>query len=177
MSAPDAAALLALAQTDLTTPLPLPALHAALSNAPFIPLPDTFNTRDLGLVPGSPIRPGLIYRSGGFLMGQSPKGKAALAETLKVKSVVDLRSVREREKLPDAEVEGVEGVWVRPGEEDAVVTLGDFVDGEGEKGYVGMYLDVLKVYQGGVRAVLERVRDGKGEEAVLFHCTGEFCCL
>ena len=171
---PKMASLLALAQTDVTDPIPTTSLLSALSNPPFIHLPDTFNTRDLGLVPGSPIRPNLVYRSGGFLTGLTAAGRAALSGgTIDVKKVVDLRSVRERERLPDPEVEGVEMVWVQPGEEDAVVGLEEFVEGEGEKGYVGMYLDVLRVYQGGIRAVLEGVRDGRGEEALLFHCTGE----
>jgi hypothetical protein len=30
------------------------------------------------------------------------------------------------------------------------------------------------VYGGGIRAVLEAVRDGRAEEGVLFHCTGKF---
>lgn len=176
MSTPEAASsLLALAQTDVASPLPTESLHAALSQPPFVHVPGTFNTRDLGLVPGSPVRPGLVYRSGGFLTTPlSPEGRAALADGLGVRTMFDLRSVREHEQRPDPEVDGVRGVWVRPGEVDAVVGLEDFVEGEGEKGYVKMYLDVLKVYAGSVKAVLEAVRDGRGEEGVLFHCTGEF---
>jgi hypothetical protein len=169
--------LLTLASTDVATPLPAQSVHAALSSPPFLFLPDTFNTRDLGLLPGSPIRPGLAYRSGGFLAGLSTEGKSALAGgKVSVSKVFDLRSVREHEARPDPDDIGggaVEVVWVRPDEEDAKVGLEDFVAGEGEEGYVKMYMDVLKVYQGGIRAVLEHVRDGRGEEGFLFHCTGE----
>ncbi|KAK4156271.1 hypothetical protein C8A00DRAFT_41234 [Chaetomidium leptoderma] len=163
--------LLALAQTDVSAPLPPASLAGVFSRPPFVLVPDTFNTRDLGLLPGSPVRPGLLYRSGGFLGGVSAEGKAALADGLGVKTMVDLRSVREHERQPDPVVEGVEGVWVQPDDEDAGVKLERFVEGDGEQGYVEMYLDVLKVYRGGFRAVLERVRDGRGEETVLFHCT------
>ncbi|KAK4241329.1 hypothetical protein C8A03DRAFT_30546 [Achaetomium macrosporum] len=166
--------LLALAQTDVTTPLPTASLHAALARPPFLFLPDTFNTRDLGLLPGSPIRPGLVYRSGGFLTGLSAEGKDALAGgRVKIKKIFDLRSVREHEQRPDPDDigGGVEVVWVRPEEEDARVGLEDFVEGEGEGGYVKMYLDVLKVYRAAVMKVLEHVRDGRGEEGFLFHCT------
>ncbi|KAK4122338.1 hypothetical protein N657DRAFT_647024 [Parathielavia appendiculata] len=163
--------LLTLCQTDAFTPIPEATLHSIFSNPPFVPIPDTFNARDLGLLPGSPIRPGLIYRSGGFFRGLSPEGAATIAGKLGVKKMFDLRSVREHERQPDPNIDGVEGVWVKPGEEDAVVVLEDFLDGEGEKGYVAMYLDVLQVYRDGIRAVLEHVRDGRGEEGLLFHCT------
>jgi hypothetical protein len=176
MSPHSAQDLLTLSQTEVFTPIPASTLHSVLSNPPFVPVPDTFNVRDLGLIPGSPIRPGLVYRSGGFLRGLSPEGAAAISGTLGVKKMYDLRSVREHERQPDPEIQGVEGVWVKPGEEDAVVGLADFVEGEGEKGYVLMYLDVLKVYRGAIRAVLEGVRDGRGEEGILFHCTGEYFC-
>ncbi|SPQ22116.1 12fb2916-9243-4fd9-b33b-56a64b7f9621 [Thermothielavioides terrestris] len=165
-----AADLLELASTDVSTPLPVAALRAALSSPPFVALPDTPNARDLGLVPGSPIRPGLAFRSGGFLQGLSPAGSAALA-ALGVRRIFDLRSVGEHARAPDPVVDGVEGVWVRPGEQDAVVSLDEFVEGHGERGFVNMYLNVLKVYAGGIRRLLEAVRDGRGEEPFLFHCT------
>ncbi|KAL2020950.1 hypothetical protein VTK56DRAFT_7837 [Thermocarpiscus australiensis] len=177
--------LLALAQTDVSRRLPPPALHAALRNPPFVPLPGSFNTRDLGLVPASPLRPGLAYRSGGFFLAPEDLAAAAAAAReaitarLGVRTVFDLRSVGEHERQPDTVVfgdgdgdgdGGVEVVWVRPGEQDALVRLADFVEGEGEKGYVGMYLDVLRVYAGSIRRVLEHVRDRRGEP-FLFHCT------
>ena len=171
--------LLTLAQTDAFTPLPLPptSLATIYTTPPFVPIPDTFNTRDLGLLPNSPIRPGLVYRTGGFLAGISPAGAAAIATDLRIKKVFDLRSAREHERQPDPEVgQGVEMVWVRPGE-GGVVDMEMYEEGEGERGVVSGYLEVLRLYAGGIRAVLEGVRDGGGEEAVLVHCNGECCCL
>ncbi|KAH6649874.1 protein-tyrosine phosphatase-like protein [Chaetomium tenue] len=161
--------LLTLSQTDAFTPLPPTLLATIFTNPPFIPLPSTFNTRDLGLLPGSPIRPGLVYRTGGFLGGISPAGAAALATDLRIKKVFDLRSAREHDRQPDPEVEGVEMVWVKPGEGGAV-DMGLYEEGEGERGVVRGYMEVLRLYGGGIRGVLEQVRDGRGEEVVLFHC-------
>ncbi|KAK3985032.1 tyrosine-protein phosphatase [Cladorrhinum sp. PSN332] len=165
--------LAGLAQTDVTTPIPSSLLAPALSSPPFLTLPGTFNTRDLGLIPGSPIKPGLIYRSGGFFMaGPSlpSEAKTILSDKLKIKKVFDLRSVREHGQAPDPDFgQGIEGVWEKPDELDAVVELSEFVEGLGENGYVSMYADVLKVYHGAIRKVLEAVRDG--ECPILFHCT------
>ncbi|KAG7284912.1 hypothetical protein NEMBOFW57_009527 [Staphylotrichum longicolle] len=111
MVTPTEADLLTLAQTDVyQQPVPPSSLLAALSQPPFVHVPGTFNTRDLGLLTGSPIRPGLIYRSGGFLAGLSVSGKAALANTLRIKKIFDLRSVKEHERQPDPEIDGVERV-------------------------------------------------------------------
>jgi hypothetical protein len=49
-----------------------------------------------------------------------------------------------------------------------------YEEGEGERGIARAYVDVLRLYEAGIRGVLEQVRDGRGEEAVLFHCNGEF---
>ncbi|KAK4033220.1 tyrosine-protein phosphatase [Parachaetomium inaequale] len=168
----DMAHLLTLTQTDALTPLDPPSLETILSSPPFIPIPSTFNARDLGLLPNSPIRPGLVYRTGGFLSGISPEGKAFLAGRLGIRKVFDLRTAREHARQPDPEVDGVEMVWVPPEEVEggAMVKLEEFVEGSGERGYARMYLDVLRVYKGGIRGVLEQVRDGRGKEAVLFHC-------
>lgn len=53
-----------------------------------------------------------------------------------------------------------------------MMDLAPFVGGDGEEGYVGMYMDVLDKYQGSFREVLRSVRDRPGE-AILFHCTGK----
>ncbi|KAL2133740.1 hypothetical protein VTI74DRAFT_1820 [Chaetomium olivicolor] len=172
---PDTSLLLTLAQTAVLAQLPPSSLSTALSQPPFVALPDTFNTRDLGLVPNSPIRPRLIYRSGGFFAGLSPEGKDALVNQLGVTKIFDLRSAREHDRRPDPEVDGVEVVWVRPeekeGEEQQEVGFEEFVEGQGERGYVRLYLDVLRSYKPGIRRVLEFVRDATGNEAGLIHCT------
>ncbi|KAK4190616.1 tyrosine-protein phosphatase [Podospora australis] len=171
--------LASLAQTDVSVPLPKSLLYQALSSPPFITLPGTFNTRDLGLVPGSPIRPGKFFRSGGFFMtgpNLPEEAKSVLSEKLKIKKVFDLRSVREHEKSPDpADMgQGVEVVWTEPAELDATVDIKDFVEGEGEEGYKKMYLDVLRVYCDAIKKVLEYVRDMDVDEeqgGMVFHCT------
>ncbi|KAK3360071.1 protein-tyrosine phosphatase-like protein [Lasiosphaeria hispida] len=166
--------LLTLALTDVTTPILKDHLLAALSSPPFLHVPGTFNTRDLGLLPtatGRPaaIRPGFVFRSGGFPGGAFPDGGDGI-RALGVKRIFDLRSVQEHAQQPDPEVDGVDLVWLASGEKEAVVGVGDFVEGEGEKGYVVMYLDVLKVYREHITRVLEHVRDRPGE-GFLFHCT------
>ncbi|KXX79302.1 Tyrosine-protein phosphatase [Madurella mycetomatis] len=163
-----------LAQTDVSQPLLPEILLPVLQQPPFVSLPGSFNTRDLGLLPGSPIRPGLAYRSGGFLTPDLPaEAAAAIVWKLGIKRIFDLRSVKEHERQPDPAIAGAEVVWTRPGEEDPLVNLEEFVEGEGEKGYANMYLDVLRVYAGAIKAVLEYVRDRDGSEeseAFMFHC-------
>jgi len=165
-----------LAWSDVIDPLPKEQVYLAFQTPPFIPVQGTFNTRDLGLVPvGSPgIRPGYAYRSGA-LSALTEDGKKVLI-SLGIKKIFDLRSVDEHSREADPEIEGVEVVWTKPKEQEAIVDLSLFVGGEGEKGYKGMYMSVLNEYGGNVRQVLEHVRDCPGE-AFLFHCTGGFCCL
>ncbi|AEO56003.1 hypothetical protein MYCTH_2300403 [Thermothelomyces thermophilus ATCC 42464] len=166
---PDRDFLLALAHTDVFTPLPATTLAAVLASPPFVSIPDTFNARDLGLVPGSPIPPGRLYRTAVFPTEVSAEGRAALRERLGVGRMVDLRTAGERARRPEPAVDGVEEIWIEP-EEGLAPNLDDFGEGEGEKGAVRMYLDVLRLYRGGIRAVLEQVRDGWERGAVLFHC-------
>lgn len=164
--------LLSLALTDVNEPIPDSLLYPALSSPPFVYIPGTFNTRDLGLLPvppGTPsLRPGLIYRSGSLSgLHEKPEGKAVI-QKLGIKTIFDLRSVGERRREADPEVEGVVGVWVEGDERDAMEDLENFKDGEGEKGFEKMYLGVMEMYRGAFRKVLEWVRDGgKGG---LVHC-------
>ena len=193
-----AAALRDLAETDVRDPIPASVLLAALQTPPFVLVPGTFNTRDLGLllysseeedekeekegprgeVPhaGGSIRPGFIFRTGGLdALARSSDGQAVLRDTLEVKRVFDLRSREEHTREPDPAVEGVESVWVGDGvgaEDNPMLDLSLFTEGEGEKGYVHMYMDVLDKYRGSFREVLVSVRD-RPDEAIMFHCTGE----
>jgi len=124
--------LLSLALTDVTHKIPDSLLYPALSSPPFVYIPGTFNTRDLGLLPvpeGTPsLRPGIIYRSGSLEgLHEKPEGKEAIRK-LGIKTIFDLRSVREHGDRPDPEIEGVVGVWV--GGRDFVVSpLGFFFFG------------------------------------------------
>ena len=173
----EAARLRALAETDVTEPLSSDTVQAVLTSSPFVYVPGTFNTRDIGLIPtatGEPpkLRPGFVYRSGG-LGRLTDDGKQLLVRELGVKKIFDLRSVQERSSNPDPEIDGVENVWFSSSERDASVNVNDFVEGLGEKGYIKMYFDVVDLYRDHFRAVLEHVRDFP-HEPFLFHCTGEF---
>lgn len=171
-----AAELRAVAEIDVTQPLPADVLRSTLAKPPFIHVPGTFNTRDLGLIPTSSssapssFRPGYAYRSGA-LTGLSDDGKALLAGQLGIKKIFDLRSVREHSQGPDPAIEGVQNVWKESAEDDAVLNLAEFIEGEGEKGYERMYLEVLDIYQLIFKDVLEHIRDNP-QEPFLFHCTG-----
>ncbi|KAK0752517.1 protein-tyrosine phosphatase-like protein [Schizothecium vesticola] len=164
-------ALFALSQTDAADPLPPSSLLAALSHPPFVSLPGSFNTRDLGLVPGSRLKPNLFFRSGS-LAGLTDEGKRVLRDELGVRTVYDLRSVAEHTAQPDPEVDGVQVCWETPGEGEATVELGKFVEGEGEEGYEWMYLGVLGMYEGagrdrtGVASALLLALAGTDAEAV-----------
>jgi protein tyrosine/serine phosphatase len=172
MSATD---LRALAETDVAQPLPSDKVQLTLTSSPFVYVPGTFNTRDVGQVPtaaGAPskLRSGFVYRSGA-LGRLTDDGKALLAEKLGVKKIFDLRSLEEHDQSPDPEIAGVENIWLPTTELVAKVDINDFIEGLGEKGYVKMYLDVLRIYQANFKAVLEHVRDHPAEP-FLFHCTG-----
>lgn len=171
------ATLLSLCQTDVATPIDPETTKATLLRSPFIYVPGTFNTRDIGLVPtatdtATPLRKGFAYRSGA-LQAITPEAKTLLTDKLGVRKIFDLRSLAERTKGPDPEIDGVANVWKLTAEREATVDIADFIDGDGERGYEKMYLDVLDVYQPLFRAVLEHVRD-KPEEPFLYHCTGKF---
>lgn len=185
-----AAQLRPLSETDVRTPIPPSELLTALQTPPFVLVPGTFNTRDLGLLASSSssssstssqhpgVRPGFIFRTGGLdSLHRSADGRAAVRDRLRVRRIFDLRSRDEHARSPDPAIEGVENVWLGDEgggakEESPVVDLGPFVDGDGEEGYVGMYMDVLERYRGSFGEVLRSVRDRPGE-AILFHCTGE----
>lgn len=165
-----AAELLALSSTDVREPLPKEQVFSLLQTPPFVYVPGTFNTRDLGLVPGSTIRPGLVFRTGS-LGGLTDDGKAVIKSKLGVKTIFDLRSIKEHATQPDPEIEGVQVVRTPSQEGDAVVELSYFIDGEGEKGYTRMYLDVLQMYAQNYKEMLIHIRDRPGEP-ILFHCNG-----
>ncbi|KAK3378272.1 protein-tyrosine phosphatase-like protein [Podospora didyma] len=168
----------ALSETDVSVAIPKESLVAALQTPPFVYVPGTFNTRDIGTIttsstsPKGGIRLGYVFRSGGFL-SSSPlgeDGKAVLTQKLGIKRIFDLRSVGEHAGQPDPEIDGVENSWTPAEELEAVVALADFVEGGGEIGYEKMYLDVLSTYKRSIKGLLEHVRD-RPDEPFLFHCT------
>ncbi|KAI1462640.1 protein-tyrosine phosphatase-like protein [Annulohypoxylon moriforme] len=165
----DAAALLKLAETDVSQEITKDQYIPVLTQPPFVFVDGTFNTRDIGLVPGSPLKPGYVFRSGA-LAQLSDNGKAVLGGKLGVKRVFDLRSPEERGKAPDPVLDGVEHTWIESSRPDSTPDLERFVEGAGEVGYREMYLEVVDVYQESWKAILEHIRD-RPADPFLVHCT------
>ncbi|KAK1504804.1 hypothetical protein CTAM01_04111 [Colletotrichum tamarilloi] len=159
----------ALTERDVHDPIPSELLQQALSTPPFLPVPELINIRDLGAVPGSCVRPGLVYRCGMLeVANQNPEALDWLAAN--VKQVFDVRSSAERGKHPDPEIAGVANTWLESAGAQTPPDLNDFVEAGGEVGLRKEYLKVLDLYRPIYRAILEHVRD-KPEESFLFHCT------
>jgi len=154
-----------LLETDMNVPLDPSVVQTILSHPPFITLPGALNIRDLGLLPNSPIAPGLIYRSGA-IHAVSPTALSNLG----IKMILDLRSEREVKAHPDPVVDGVQNVWMPGRKAPRAIDLGRFVEERGVRAYTEMYLEILEIYAPSVLAAMEGIREGKGP--VLFHCTG-----
>lgn len=171
----NASELRKLAETDTIQEIPKEQYGPVITNPPFVFVDGSFNTRDLGLVPDSPIRAGFIYRSGA-LTTLTDNGKAVMAGKLGIKRVFDIRSPEEREKGPDPEIEGVENTWHRNARPDSTPDLDKFVSGVGEAGYEDMYLEVIDVYSAAWKDILEHIRD-RPSDPLMYHCTGKikFC--
>ncbi|KAK8114955.1 Tyrosine-protein phosphatase [Apiospora kogelbergensis] len=165
----NASELRKLAETDTIQEIPKEQYGPVITNPPFVFVDGSFNTRDLGLVPDSPIRAGFIYRSGA-LTTLTDNGKAVMAGKLGIKRVFDIRSPEEREKGPDPEIEGVENTWHRNARPDSTPDLDKFVSGVGEAGYEDMYLEVIDVYSAAWKDILEHIRD-RPSDPLMYHCT------
>ncbi|KAF6789041.1 tyrosine phosphatase [Colletotrichum sojae] len=159
--------LLELAETDVCSAIPQAVFTSIISQPPFLIVPGTFNVRDVGQIPGSPIRAGYIFRSGS-LEGLRQDGFAQLTEKLGIKRVFDLRTGHEREKHPEPSFPGAEFTWV-PNSYVNAIDMADFVRNGGADGYCKMYMDMMEFYVPTIRAVLEHVRD-RPREPFLFHC-------
>ncbi|KAK8139723.1 hypothetical protein PG984_000846 [Apiospora sp. TS-2023a] len=157
-----------LAETDVIQEIPKD-YGPVITNPPFVFVDGTFNTRDLGLVPGSPLKAGFVYRSGA-LTTLTDNGKAVMSGKLGIKRVFDIRSPGEREKGPDPEIEGIENTWHQNARPDSTPDLDKFVSGVGEQGYEDMYLEVIDVYSTVWKDILEHVRD-RPSDPFLYHCT------
>ncbi|RYC62098.1 Protein-serine/threonine phosphatase/Protein-tyrosine-phosphatase/4-nitrophenylphosphatase [Xylaria longipes] len=164
--------LVTLAGTDVNKALAPEEYGPVISAPPFVFVDGTFNTRDLGLVPESPLRANFAFRSGA-LGGLTDNGKVVLTGKLGVKRVFDLRSPEERSRMPDPVIDGVENTWIQSSRPDSKPDLNKFVAGEGEVGYEDMYLEVIDVYADSWKAILEHVRD-RPQDPFLVHCTGVF---
>ncbi|KAI1355212.1 protein-tyrosine phosphatase-like protein [Xylaria sp. FL0043] len=158
-----------LAETDVNNALSPEQYGPVITSPPFVFLDGTFNTRDLGLVPDSPLRANYAFRSGA-IGGLTDNGKAVLTGKLGVKRVFDLRSPDERSRMPDPVIDGVENTWIQSSSPDSKPDLNTFVEGEGEAGYQTMYLEVIDIYAESWKAILEHVRD-RPQDPFLVHCT------
>ncbi|KAK8056931.1 Tyrosine-protein phosphatase [Apiospora rasikravindrae] len=158
-----------LAETHTAQEIPKEQYGPVITNPPFVFVDGTFNTRDLGLVPGSPVRAGFIYRSGA-LTALTDNGKAVMLGKLGIKRVFDVRSPEEREKSPDPEIEGIENTWHRNAQPDSIPDVDKFISGVGEEGYEGMYLEVIDVYSTTWKDILEHIRD-RPSDPLMYHCT------
>lgn len=165
-----AASLLKLAETDVIQEIPREQYGPVITSPPFVYVDGTFNSRDLGLLPGSPLRPGFAFRSG-LLSNVTDNGKAKLVGELGIKRIFDLRSSQERQANPEPVLEGVESTWIPSTRPDSRPALAQFAEGEGNAGYEDMYLEVIEVYAQSWKAILEHVRD-RADEPFLVHCTG-----
>ncbi|WZH43559.1 protein-tyrosine phosphatase-like protein [Fusarium acuminatum] len=165
----------ALSTTHIRDPIPLEALAPALNSKPFIPSKSLINIRDLGAVPGSAIRPGLIFRSGMLdAAAADPEAISWLASN--VKTVFDLRSVEERAAYPSPEVPGVEFVYHERVATYPQPTPADFAVDDGSTAWREQLMAVMAAYKPSLRAVLQHVKDNPNEP-FLFHCTGKKTAL
>ncbi|KAM0236576.1 hypothetical protein ACHAP5_009343 [Fusarium lateritium] len=159
----------ALSATDVRYPIPLKALEPALNSKPFIPSKSLINIRDLGAVPGSSIRPGVIFRSGMLdAAAADPNAISWLASN--VKTIFDLRSVEERTAYPSPEVPGVKFVYHERVATYPQPTPTDFASDDGSTAWREQLMAVMAAYKPSLRAVLQHVRDTPNEP-FLFHCT------
>ncbi|CAJ0539839.1 Ff.00g072530.m01.CDS01 [Fusarium sp. VM40] len=162
----------ALSATHVRDPIPLEALAPVLNSKPFIPSKSLINVRDLGAVPGSAIRPGLIFRSGMLdAAAADPEAISWLASN--VKTVFDLRSVEERAAYPSPEVPGVEFVYHERVATYPQPTPADFAVDDGSTAWREQLIAVMAAYKPSLRAVLQHVKD-EPDEPFLFHCTAPY---
>lgn len=160
-----------LVETNINTLIPATIISQALGKDPFVSVPGIINLRDLGALPSSPIRRGLIYRSG-TLYNLPASSLTKLKDDLEIKMILDLRTKREIIRSPDPVINGVENEHFDSLRAPTPTDLAKFVEDGGKKGYVGMCEEVLEIHKPSVKAALEWIRDEKGP--LLFHCTGMF---
>lgn len=169
-----------LINTAIERTIPSEDLDEALSRKPFASVAGTFNLRDIGHIPQ--VRPNLIYRSG-TLSNLAPKGKDVLVKDLGVRTVFDLRSVRERQMFPfpDSLNEGNDIEVLRcpsdatPAEMEIqnfaeLVSEGPTSWDGGARGFSRDYLEVLRIFKRAFQKVFQHLLDRPGD-AILFNCT------
>ena len=154
----------------ISSPIPEEDLSLALSSMPFIQIPGASNFRDIGLVPGSKIRPGLIYRSGA-LHSIPNESIGLLHSQLGLRSIFDLRQGHEKQRHASPDVQGVQTIWQKTPRQPTLFMPSDFIEDEGVPAYINMYDHILDLYGEIFKAVLVHLRD-EANAPILFHCTG-----
>jgi protein-tyrosine phosphatase len=135
------------------------------STAVRIPIPGTYNFRDVGgyRVDGGVIRSGKLFRSDG-LHALGEDGKQRLRE-LGVKFIVDLRDDAEADALPD-DLDGLDVEVLRlpvfEGSGASHATIGGTL--------TDLYAKIVLQHTGAVAEALREIAD-TGDAAVLVHCT------
>ena len=171
MASDTARDLNALVTTPITTPLAAEDLSAILSSPPFVSIPGTFNVRDLSGHCSFPsaVAPKLGYRAGSLerltLEGQN------VIKGLGIRTIFDLRSLKERDEFPTAEIEGVETIRT-PSTLDNETTAEAQArkQREGVFSLLNMYMDMLETHSAAFTVVLKHLAAHPGEP-FLFHCT------
>jgi protein-tyrosine phosphatase len=129
-----------------------------------IPVPGTFNFRDVGGLPAATgvVRSGVLYRSDG-LQRLGPAGRAALAER-GVGIIIDLRDENEARYMPDD-----------LGDLDVEVLRLPVFEGSGASQGRGIALEALyeRIVTQHAAVVVAAIREiaGAGDHAVVVHCT------
>ena len=150
--------------SDVISPL---ELKPALATPPFVQNCPLLNVRDLGLVPDSGIRPGLVYRCG--MMSDDVETATWLQNN--VKAIFDLRHAAEAARMPDPQPEGVQYVRLETVGKFDRLNLEEFGEGDGSAAWKKRYLEILELYAPTIQAVLAHLRDA-GTPFVI-HCGGE----
>ena len=163
----------------LTTPMNIPLqpsdqLFAILSSPPFVEIPGTFNARDLSAHPSqnTAIARTIAFRAGS-LENLNPAGREAIKD-LGIKTIFDLRSLKERYEFPTHDIDGVEIIWT-PSTLDNETTLENQAnkqtkERDGPFSLVTMYMDMMETHSAAIAVVLKHIAAHPGEP-FLFHCT------
>ena len=164
-------AILTIPRTSL---LPPARVSAILSSAPFVSIPGTFNARCLSSHSAFPtaISPNLAFRTGS-LERLTLEGQDVL-KTLGIKTIFDLRSLKERSEFPEPEIDGIKVIWMPTTVVDETTPAAQaekqLRKDSGVFSLITMYMDMLRTHATAYAGVLKHVGAHPGEP-FLFHCT------
>ncbi|KAF7190039.1 Tyrosine-protein phosphatase [Pseudocercospora fuligena] len=155
--------------THILQPIHKEIVRDIYSKSPFIIVPGTFNARDLA-ADTEDIRPGLIYRSGS-LENLSTPGFAVLRK-LGIRTIFDLRSLKETTAHPDPTIEGIRVVWQPSTVDNPTVAASDTIQAKVANGLDvhTMYKDLLESHKMAFRAVFYHILHMPGVPFII-HCT------